>query len=227
MFNKDLDIDQLAKDFAVDNRLRIKNVFDPAFAEATAGLLETGTSYATILTIGGQGRVLAPSEIAALNPDQQQELHTSILRDAAAGVGYFYNGHQIPESRNQKLRDFLSFVNAPQSIEFIRKLTGSDEITHADGQATQYHAGHFLTRHSDNIQGESRRFAYVFGFTRNWHPDWGGLLQFYEPDGTPRDAWLPAFNTLSIFDVRHIHSVTYVTPFASGMRHSITGWFRV
>jgi SM-20-related protein len=31
---------------------------------------------------------------------------------------------------------------------------------------------------------------------------------------------------MAIFDVRHIHSVTYVAPLAAKPRLSITGWFR-
>ena len=52
------------------------------------------------------------------------------------------------------------------------------------------------------------------------------LLQFFEDNGTPRDAWVPGWNVLSLFDVRHVHSVTYVAPFAGAPRLSITGWFR-
>jgi Rps23 Pro-64 3,4-dihydroxylase Tpa1-like proline 4-hydroxylase len=63
-------------------------------------------------------------------------------------------------------------------------------------------------------------------FTRNWHPDWGGLLQYYDDDGTPRDTWAPLFNSMTLFDVRHIHSVTFVTPFSTQPRLSLTGWFR-
>ncbi len=90
---------------------------------------------------------------------------------------------------------------------------------------TRYTAGQYLTRHSDNITEEGRRVAFVFSFSRAWHPDWGGMLQFYEGDGTPRDAWMPEFNTLALFDVRHIHSVSYVAPFAAATRYSLTGWF--
>ena len=68
--------------------------------------------------------------------------------------------------------------------------------------------------------------AYVLSLTERWHPDWGGLLQFFEDNGTPRDAWVPGWNVLSLFDVRHVHSVTYVAPFAGAPRLSITGWFR-
>ncbi len=37
---------------------------------------------------------------------------------------------------------------------------------------------------------------------------------------------MPAFNTMALFDIRHVHSVTYVTPFAKQPRLSLTGWFR-
>jgi Rps23 Pro-64 3,4-dihydroxylase Tpa1-like proline 4-hydroxylase len=70
------------------------------------------------------------------------------------------------------------------------------------------------------------RIENVLGLSKAWHPDWGGLLQFYEEDGTPGDAWIPHFNCLNLFDIRHIHSVTYVTPFAGEPRLSLTGWFR-
>ncbi|PHS51455.1 hypothetical protein C7Y69_04575 [Alteromonas sp. KS69] len=59
-----------------------------------------------------------------------------------------------------------------------------------------------------------------------WHPDWGGLLQYFEPDGTTTESWSPEFNTLSLFDVKHIHSVTYVTPFAKQPRYALTGWIK-
>ena len=41
-----------------------------------------------------------------------------------------------------------------------------------------------------------------------------------------RDAWTPAFNTVSMFDIHPNHSVTYVAPYALEPRLSLTGWFR-
>jgi len=51
-------------------------------------------------------------------------------------------------------------------------------------------------------------------------------LQFFEDDGTPRDAWAPVFNSMTLFEVRHIHAVTFVAPFLKQPRLSLTGWFR-
>mgnify|MGYP006212134943 CR=1 FL=1 len=51
-------------------------------------------------------------------------------------------------------------------------MTGRGDLKRADAQYTRYSAGQYLTRHSDDIYGQSRRIAYVFGFTRAWHPDY-------------------------------------------------------
>ena len=76
-------------------------------------------------------------------------------------------------------------------MKIIKEITSITDLTHADGQATRYRRGDFLTRHIDNIPGETRRIAYVLGFTEGWHPDWGGLLQFFEKDGTPYEVLVP------------------------------------
>ncbi|MFT4939017.1 MAG: SM-20-related protein [Paraglaciecola sp.] len=86
--------------------------------------------------------------------------------------------------------------------------------------------GHYLTRHNDVNPKKQRRVAYVLSLSKHWHPDWGGLLQFYQPDGTPKDAWAPQFNSMALFDVNHVHGVSYVAPFATQAKYSITGWFR-
>ena len=123
------------------------------------------------------------------------------------------------------LHQMFDFVNSDEMLSFISTITGQTDLTGADAQFTRYTSGQFLTRHKDDITREGRRIAYVMGFSEDWHPDWGGLLQFFENNGTPRDAWIPAFNSLSLFDVRHVHSVTYVTPFTRRPRLSLTGWF--
>ncbi len=227
MFNKNLQPEKLAELFSQDDRLRIADVLEPQFAEDIASLLEEETGYATLLHVNGQNQIMMPADFAALSREQLQNLQETMLNEASKGIGFLYNGHQIKESKNPRLRAFLDFVNSDAALDLIRRITGMKNLRYADGQATQYLPGHYLTRHKDDIDGQSRKFAYVFSFTRQWHPDWGGLLQFFENDGTPRDSWAPAFNALAIFDVRHIHSVTYVAPYAAAKRHSITGWFRI
>ena len=136
----------------------------------------------------------------------------------------------MPAPDNERLsivHDVFDYLNSPDVFSLIEGITGHKALTYADAQYTSYSFGHFLTRHNDDVGEEGRRVAYVLGLSKDWHPDWGGLLHFFEEDGAPRDFWIPKFNTLSLFDVRHVHSVSYVTPFAQEPRLSLTGWFCV
>jgi Rps23 Pro-64 3,4-dihydroxylase Tpa1-like proline 4-hydroxylase len=104
-------------------------------------------------------------------------------------------------------------------------ITGSNSFDAAFAQATNYRPGHYLTRHLDDPKGEHRKFAFVWGYTRRWDPDWGGLLQFFDDQSRPAQAVSPEFNTLDLFDVHHIHSVTLVAPYALNPRLAVSGWY--
>ncbi len=176
--------------------------------------------------------LLVPEEMQNLSPEEQQQLVKSLYTAASQGVGFMYARFPISSAENHSneevrfLHEFYKYINSKEMLDFVQEVSGRNDLLSADSQATSYTPGQYLTRHRDILPGEERRLAYVFGFSESWHPDWGGLLQFYEQNGNPRDAWSPAFNSLALFDVKHIHSVTYVAPFAAAQRLSLTGWFR-
>jgi Rps23 Pro-64 3,4-dihydroxylase Tpa1-like proline 4-hydroxylase len=104
-----------------------------------------------------------------------------------------------------------------------------NQLQHAiyvDAQATRYMPGHFLSTHDDAIEGKNRRAAYIFNFTPEWRPDWGGYLQLLDDAGHVRRGLVPSFSTLNILAVPQRHNVSVVAPFAGGMRFAISGWFR-
>jgi Rps23 Pro-64 3,4-dihydroxylase Tpa1-like proline 4-hydroxylase len=130
--------------------------------------------------------------------------------------------HNPPDTPLGRLSAFLA---SSQALDAVRAITGADTFDNAFAQATEYRPGHYLTRHLDDPKGEHRRFAFVLGLTRRWDADWGGLLQFYDDRMLPTDALSPGFNTLDLFEVRHVHAVTYVAPFAQAPRLAVSGWF--
>ena len=231
MLNSSLNIEALAAQYQQDDRIRIVNILDESVTESVAQCCETKVPFDFIYHIDGENKVTPARDMAAISPGDQQSLHKKLMQAASQGVGFLYSGYMMnlhADSEDPELsvlHELVQNLSSEESLDAFRQITGIKEISGIDAQYTCYNSGHFLTRHSDNISAEGRRVAFVFGFSRSWHPDWGGLLQFYENDGTPRDAWLPEFNTLALFDVRHIHSVSYVTPFAAGPRISLTGWF--
>jgi len=231
MLNPDLDIDALAEEYRRDDRVRIKNIFQQDVAERLRDGCVSHVPFDFIFHLDGQNRVLTSEQMAALDSNQQKSMNAKVMQAASEGVGFFYCGY-MPNRHAKPDNESLAFLHQvyeslknEESLAVFRRITRRSDLTDIDGQYTRYTQGHFLTRHSDNIVSENRRIAFVFGLSTQWHPDWGGLLQFYEKDGTPRDAWSPEFNTLSLFDVKHIHGVSYVTPFAAGQRLSFTGWF--
>lgn len=233
MLNPDLDRDALAAKWRVDGRLRIENVLQHDIAERVHAALKNNTPFRYIMNIDGKNETRLPSEMGKLKPEELRDLQAKIFGAASRGVGFYYCGymmdHREQEPQNAELaflNSVFDYVNGEELLSFIRDITGYDDLQSAAAQYTRYTAGQFLTRHRDEVGDERRRIAFVFGFSKNWHPDWGGLLQFFEDDGTPREAWSPMFNSVSMFEIRHVHSVTFVAPYAIEPRLSLTGWFR-
>lgn len=224
--NNSLDFTHIKKQYAVDDRVCIQNIFSEDSALTAHNSLNTSTAFDFAFVKDGLPTLASSQDLAALSAQEQHNMRSSILELGSQGIGYLYGRHQIEAHSEQTLVAVKEWLNDKKTIDLVKELTGMQDIDFASAQATRYIHGHFLTRHQDIHEVEKRRLAYVLNFSENWHPDWGGLLQFYEPSGTPRDAWLPMFNSMNIFDVRHIHAVTYVAPLATKPRLAITGWFR-
>lgn len=231
MLNPSLDRQALAEIFSRDQRICIDNILRPDVAERVRTVCAERVSFDYVYYFEGAVRVTGEQEMAAMDPEMKSRISKELMRNATEGIGYLYCGYLMNKSRAKAqgdlkfLYEVYRYLNSSEMLDFVQEVSGRGDLVRADAQYTRYSAGQYLTRHRDDIKGKARRLAYVFGFTRKWHPDWGGLLQFYKGDGMPRDAWMPAFNRLSLFDIQHMHSVSYVTPFAGESRLSLTGWF--
>jgi SM-20-related protein len=228
MLNPQLDIPRLAREWAADQRVRIANVLrDEIAVEVHAAM--AALPYDMIFFSGGRYRVATQQQLAQLSSQQRQQLQQELHAMATRGTGFAYAGYRMGDGQREGtpalLKELFAAVN-DEVLDLVSEVTGIGELVCADGQFTRFEPGHYLTRHSDAVQAEHRRVAYVLGMTPDWHPDWGGLLQFFDQGGECRDAWIPRYNTLALFDVRHVHSVTYVAPYAATPRLSLTGWFR-
>ena len=233
MLNTLLNTDLLAQQFRVDERVHIQNILDPGIAQQIREYCLSEVQYELVHFRNGKVHSWTGADVNGKTPADMQKVQQDIWREARKGIGFQYSGYMMRKadraSSNEKLRflhKVFEFLNGDEMLNFVSQVTGRTDLRSADAQYTRYTAGQFLTRHRDTVAGKDRRIAYVMGFSKNWHPDWGGLLQFYEQDGTPRDVWTLEFNCLNLFGIQHIHAVTYVTPFAGEPRLSLTGWFR-
>lgn len=231
MLNAALDRDGLAEKYRRDQRIAIDNVLQEDVAERVRAICSSRTPFDFAYALDGSNRVASLQEMAELDAATKAELSKSLLQEATKGLGFLYCRYGVKRDTPvtdpdlKFLHEVVEYLNSIEMLDFVKHVSGRNDVVSADAQYTRYSAGQYLTRHRDVVDDPPRRLAYVLGFTRDWHPDWGGLLQFYEDNGTPRDAWAPAFNRLVLFDVRHVHAVTYVTPFAGAARLSLTGWY--
>lgn len=229
-----IDREAAARTFTATGRVQIRDVLAPDAAGNLHAVLERGTDWGIGWTAEGQkGFNLRGDALRALPPRERAQIGDAAALAARQGeFAFVYGRYPMVEAYKEgwdpghPLDNLLEHLNAPAMLDLVRAVTGIPEICKADAQATLYAPGHFLTRHDDSDAEEGRRVAYVLGLTRDWRPDWGGYLLFFDDDGDVVAGLRPRFNALNLFRVPASHNVSYVPPFAPVGRFAITGWFR-
>ncbi|WP_052631562.1 2OG-Fe(II) oxygenase [Pseudoxanthomonas suwonensis] len=177
----------------------------------------------------------APGQSASAVPGSAQDaaLLEAATRRAREGFEFYFDRYRMIEARRDGLDPELvlhavvDFLNSPPFLQFARHLTGDQAIRMVSAIAVRYRTGHFLRAHNDRVGDEDRAFAYVMNLSRDWLPDWGGLLHFLDPaEQRVVDTFTPLWNSLSLFRVPQPHVVSLVAPWAGAPRYSITGWLR-
>lgn len=224
--NPQLDINAIKSHYLEDSRTVIRDVLLVDGAQSLANALNASPAFDYAYVKDGKPTLLSPDDTAAMSREDQHKMRQEIVRQGSQGAGYLFGRHSIDHQSELLFKQAKEWLNSEETLALVKEISGVSDISHATAQATKYMPGHFLTRHQDTHEREKRRLTFILNLTPNWHPDWGGLLQFYQKDGTPRDAWAPIFNSMCLFDVDHIQSVTYVAPLAAAPRLSISGWFR-
>lgn len=234
-FSQSFDLDDAARRFQSQGRVRIREVLAVPCATALHDCLLHDVPWKLAYNRGGQALVLEHEQLKTTSAAQLQQLHREVVQGAQTGFQYSYYSYPMVtaylkgEAPGLLLHRLLEWLVTPTVLDAIRSITDIPELVKCDAQATCYLPGHFLTRHDDRGEGsEGRRVGYVLNLARRWQPDWGGLLQFLRPpDGQDvEESWSPQFNSLVLFRVPVLHSVSFVAPFAGAPRFAITGWFR-
>ncbi len=227
-----LDRTLLHEQFLADGYVHIPEVLPPENAKRIHRNLVEKTPWNLVFNDRSRHIDLPEGQIRAMSKDAAHRLQQAIFSQARDGFQYCYNNYPIHDeyqaghNKGHVLHQFYEWLNGEEFLHFARAVTGCDDIAHADAQATRYMPGHFLTTHDDSSEGKNRRAAYVFNFTPGWRSDWGGYLQLLDAAAHVRHGLPPTFNALNILAVPQMHNVSFVAPFAGGMRLSITGWLR-
>jgi Rps23 Pro-64 3,4-dihydroxylase Tpa1-like proline 4-hydroxylase len=221
-----------AASYARSGILRIPELFPDHVANALHHHFETEIDWNRVFNQAGDAWDVSPEVIATMDRGEVTELTKAIHQSARDGFQFLFDSLIVSDDpADRKARGLLldrvvDALNHPASLEILRGITGESAIRMVDGQATRYLPGHFLTSHDDGIDGEGRVAAFVINLTRDWRSDWGGLLQFHNSAGDIPLGLKPGFNTIHLFRVPQVHSVSFVAPYAAAPRYAITGWLR-
>lgn len=227
-----LDVATLRDAFRRTGRVEICDFLTAADAARLRAHLMARDDWRLVLNAGDAVYEIPRDAVRRLSAAQRQELDDRVIAAARQGFHYRYESIRVPDdpaardSAASMLDRFAGFMSSPAVLELIGEISGLDGLDFADGQATAYSPGHFLTAHDDDVAGKQRRAAYVLGLSPGWQADWGGLLMFHRDGGHVEEGFVPAMGALRLFAVPARHSVSYVTPFAPEPRLSVTGWLR-
>lgn len=225
--NPALDLSALNAQFCRDGRLLIRDFFAPEVADALARAVEAVDWSLCYRDTQGDRR-LTGDQLRGLGAAERAHLVDGILEVARREFQFSFFTESLADAMYRGetglLARFIRWMADEAFLSVMRRISGVAEVNRIYAQATMYAPGSFLVAHDDHVDVEDRRLAYVINLTRRWRPDWGGLLNFSQPDGSVIDSYFPHFNSLSLFKVPQTHFVSYVPPFAQGERLAITGW---
>lgn len=231
--NPALDLARAAEVYAQRGIVQIADVFEEPVADGLERMLSGPLPWRLLMTDSADKPIhFSHAEAQSLGREKMDPLIKDAFARARQNRGFLYYTYPMIEGylrgwdQGHPIHQVTEFINGPEFLHLGRRVTGVTGITKADAHATAYHPGHYLTRHLDYGEDHERRAAYVLGFSRNWQPDWGGLLLFLSDRQDINEGYLPRFNVLTIFDIKYLHTVTQISSFAGGIRRSITGWFR-
>lgn len=229
---KNIDASRLRKVFQEKGRVEIPSFIMPEQAETLRNSLLGRNDWALVLNAGDKVYEIERQQLKNMTKQQSVELETRVVSAGREGFQFRYEAIRSPDDERERLnRDtlldrFVTFMSSRSVLKFLSEITGNDRLEFADGQATAYSPGHFLTSHDDDVAGKGRQAAFVLGLSPKWKAEWGGLLMFHGDDGNIEEAFVPAMGALRLFAVPKLHSVSYISPLAPEPRLSVTGWLR-
>ena len=239
MINKNLNINQLAKEFKNKGSVCINDFLDNSYARNLHEFYseQIPNDWWYLSTIPKTLEILDEADNLKLggeNNISEEISNKKKIADEAFQRGNFsfsfkrtfkeYNYHPEYEKSNESL--FIKLLSEPETIKLINQITGSD-IKNPHGLfGSLYEEGDFLSIHHDGVIG---KIGFVYNLCYEWRPDWGGLLHILNKETTEVvKTYVPGFNTLTLFDSSlksgAQHFVSRIIK-KKVKRISFTGWY--
>ena len=231
--NEKLSVDDLSQRYSQDQRIRIDHWLKPHSANAIAECLSGDIPWSLAFIENDDVRKIPIAQAHQLPVEEQSAIMRNVYRTALDRFQFLYEAYN-PDDDNaadvapdHPFFQALEFLRSPEVLAQISRISGVAGLNHTTIQASRFQPGHFLLGHDDTAGETSRELAFVVNLARDWRIGWGGLLQFHDANSNVEQAYLPRYNSLSLFRVPAVHSVSCVTPFAGEPRIALSGWFEI
>jgi Rps23 Pro-64 3,4-dihydroxylase Tpa1-like proline 4-hydroxylase len=117
-----------------------------------------------------------------------------------------------------------TYLESKEFKDFISKEAEIENPKIYETFVSVYERGDFLSMHHDGKRG----VAFIFNLTKNWLPEYGGLLNVVQEDGTYK-AIVPEYNSLVLLtnlgETGTNHFVSEISAIAPRARLAISGWY--
>lgn len=231
LINPSLDTGIVARELRNAGLAVIRDFLPRQSADQLLRHLEKDVAWDLAYSDHGEGRTLTAQTLERLTPAQIREAVDPAFREREGEFRFIYNTMRVIESWQAKeyathpLYAFAETLHQPRNLQYFRDLSGNERIQRLSVMAARYLPGHFLTPHDDFHAHEGREVTWILNLTRDWKPEWGGLLHVMNAKGDRIDySLIPAFNTMVLFIPPRPHFVSQVANFARLPRHTLTGW---
>jgi SM-20-related protein len=229
--NPDNDVEEFGAYFRAHRRLHISEFLERHCSEALYHHLKEDVTWSSFLSINRRRYEAAAEVQRTYRSRQRRQLANLAYSTARQGdYAYFHDGSAVisPDCSNGSslLARLAKFLNSGTFKDFIRRVSGIEEVAFVDARALRFCAGHFMTYGHEQISADANakcRLLYYYNLTPSWRPEWGGLLEFRGNKGYIVEAQLPCFNCLDLFPWSQGHWISFVSPFADGENYSVSG----
>ncbi len=212
--------------FNINKRIKINDFLNEKFAEGLFIHVHFEKNW-TLATGIDKNKYEKP---AIPQNDKINNIQIKNINNAFGKDQFCYNFYRSMNGGSKMSFFEYSLRNVLSSTDFIdvlNKITGLNLSKLTTLFLSKYKNGNFLSPHTDKGNG---KIAFVINLTKNWKPQYGGILHFMNDDRTDIiDSFVPSFNSLMLFEVppdKGIpHYVSHVSPNVKYSRYAITGWF--
>tara|TARA_Y100001963_G_scaffold140929_1_gene208558 strand:+ start:590 stop:1303 length:714 start_codon:yes stop_codon:yes gene_type:complete len=236
MINAELNIPNLAREFAANKSLVIDNYLNAEYAENlynwfNYSMPENWWFASYRATASGKGY----EDTKFINHSHDNKQLIEFEKEKAnysLSKGHFaYMFDRTLDDHGDscvciecKWREFLS---SEANLSFLSAVTNEELTKTNEFFASRYTSGQFLGPHHDLNKG---KIGFILNLTKDWRPQYGGMLHILDEDYKQvKKVILPTFNRLTIFDIPSQygipHMVSHVNPAVKVNRVSYTGWF--